>query len=202
MLSRDIKLALLYTLLRVFLRVIKVKPKVTVSPILASKSLALTVKLLLDRMHLVKILDVCSWDARIVVPVVKRTVGHVYVVACDLSLEGYYGIRSMILKYGVDFVRCDASSLPFRSKSLDIVVCNPPYLPLNDKVGSWFFAGSDSSLLVKILRECKRVGKYFSIVTCSTLTIRMNKFRTIHHRKTIFDTVFTTLLADEGSPPD
>jgi len=62
-----------------------------------------------------------------------------YVVACDINIKALYNTKENLLENNVydyvDLLQCDITKPPFRhGRYLDLIVSNPPYLPLGEEI--------------------------------------------------------------------
>lgn len=100
-----------------------------------------------------------------------------WVIASDISIHAakvsLRNIKDNNLYSYTDVVVCDCLS-PFRDSAVDLVISNPPYLPLNPRNGldMLFCAGEKLEVLIKLVRQSRRCLKRRGtlIFTISSLT--------------------------------
>lgn len=62
-----------------------------------------------------------------------------YVIACDINVKALYNTKENLLENNVysyaDLLQCDITKPPFRrGRYLNLIVSNPPYLPLGEEI--------------------------------------------------------------------
>lgn len=130
-----------------------------------------------------------------------------WVIASDINFQSIRVSLKNIKENGVydyvDVIACDGLS-PFRNSAVNLVVSNPPYLPLNPKneLDQLFCAGEKLEMLAKMIKQSRYCLKIRGalIFTISSLTptnkiselLISNGFVYIRHQvsRTILDKIY------------
>ncbi len=96
-----------------------------------------------------------------------------YVVATDISRVACRVAKRNLRRYGVlgDVVLCDVASA-LRTKSIDVAVTNPPYLPISRKLKHGDLYSGD--MYIKFVLEALRVARRLVLTSLSTYLKRVS----------------------------
>ncbi|MEM1528138.1 MAG: methyltransferase [Sulfolobales archaeon] len=146
--------------------------------------------------------DIGSGSGYIAIELLKQY-GNLYGIAIDVSKESVLAAKINARRFNVfdriDVIQC-ISGQCLRSRSLDIAISNPPYLPCPKEWSEALCADSDERIYIDVVVQLIRISKKLTIVSSSSLT-RCSKFITklvkcveIYRRNTGLDTIKTYLL--------